>query len=235
MAHRKGWSSSQRIKRYCRNRARQQFNIAWRKEHPIERGKYSDTISRQTPIHESHSSSTNTASYASKSSTNSKTIIISLIVVLLIGIVVYSLLPKCYICGNRTFVVERICNKTYYLCSEHASTVSEKNKPHDTATETTETPKSEEKPVETDAPFHAERPYYGMSTRYIDSTDIGVHKYETKTAFGPNGGMDYAFIIDSNHAMLVKTQDGKVTTVQYIENGNKVLWSETSSGYHDWK
>ena len=83
-------------------------------------------------------------------------------------------------------------------------------------------------------PNNAKRPYYGMSVRYIDKTEIGPHKYKQVNPVG-HDGMDYTFIIDSNHAMLVKTQEGYVTMVQYIENGKKVLWSETSTGIHSFR
>ena len=83
-------------------------------------------------------------------------------------------------------------------------------------------------------PNNAKRPYYGMSVKYIDKTEIGPHKYKQVNPVG-HDGMDYTFIIDSNHAMLVKTQEGYVTMVQYIENGKKVLWSETSTGIHSFR
>ena len=186
----------------------------------ITNSKQSSRLQNPTSPNSNHATS-----FARKKSPKRK-VISFLIVALPICLIVYSFLPKCYICGKRTLKSATLGGKPYYVCAKDYSDIL-KNTNNIISSEL----KDEDKVVVTEPPFHAERPYYGMDAKYIDKTDLGEHDHVSQNAYG---GYDYAFYADSSHTLLVKTtRDGTVDKIQYLEKGN-VLWSETSTGYHDW-
>ena len=103
MARRKGWSSSQRIKRYCRNRARQEFNIAWRKSHPIQKNSY---VSSSLPSKSSspffyNTPDSNNTKNASRDKRNVKYKVIALVITsFVIGIILVGLGAYAYMMGK---------------------------------------------------------------------------------------------------------------------------------------
>ncbi len=170
----------------------------------------------------------------------------AVLIICFIAICVYMLYPTCMMCGKKTRDTMTVGNIDIPWCKEHQQENKHNNTVPSTSNKNTvNTVDSQsqsdngqkisqgEKP--TSSGNTIERPYYGMSERLINSTKVGSYSYkESSTVTSEGNGSSYTFIIDSRHAMLVKTAGGIVVSVQYIEGGRKVLWSETSSGFHDW-
>ena len=169
----------------------------------------------------------------------------AVLVICFIAICVYLLYPTCMACGKKTRDTMRVGNMDVPWCKEHQEGSGSKTtlpvltnsptskKVESTHSQTDNTLKTNQGTNQVSGNV-VERPYYGMSERLINSTKIGSYSYKENSTITPEGnGSSYSFIIDSRHAMLVKTASGIVVLVQYIEDGKKVLWSESSSGFHD--
>jgi hypothetical protein len=157
---------------------------------------------------------------------------------------IYLSYPTCVICGKKTSNTEDVGAVEVPMCKSHQIDITTRtkssysNKQMSTIATTDSNNKDNQTSItpykeENDIP---ERPYYGMLERSINSTKIGKYSYKENSTVTPEGnGSSYTFIVDARHALLVKTASGVVVMIQYIEDGKKVLWSETSTGFHDWQ